>query len=363
MIVPPPVSVGATNDNDAESCNGSATTSVGAPAGYTTTNGADAADGTESPTPLVATTVNVYVAPAVKPDTTHDVGTGGATGPTTHDFDGASTDVTVYPVNAKPPSLTGAVHDTAACPATPVNTPATPVGAPGTVPTTTGPDGAETVPGPTLLVACTVNVYVLPGVKPDITHEVTGGVPVTSHGAGATPPSTGIACTVYIEICAPPSEDGATHDTVTCPAPDTEPDTDVGAPGTVAPDVINGTGAPTVVPPALVAETAKKYIVEGVNPTTGADTITGEEPPTEEGVTGVAGVPPPEEIISMFVLYLIEISDVGEPIGFTVPPKLADVAVTEVAAGPLTTTGAAGDVVNDRVDPFVVPTMLVADTR
>jgi hypothetical protein len=65
--------------------------------------------------------------------------------------------VTVYPVIAEPPSLAGAVHDTAAWafPAVPL----TPVGAPGTVHGVTAAEAADAAEVPATFVAVTVNVY------------------------------------------------------------------------------------------------------------------------------------------------------------------------------------------------------------
>lgn len=65
-----------------------------------------------------------------------------------------------------PPVLAGAVQDTVACalPAVAV----TAVGAPGTVIAcgVTGTEGKDSGPLPRALVACTVNVYVVPSVNP-----------------------------------------------------------------------------------------------------------------------------------------------------------------------------------------------------
>ena len=69
----------------------------------------DAVDGSESPMPLVATTVNVYAVPFVNPGTTHVVA-----GAVAVQVAPPGPAVTVYPVIALPPSFSGAVHDTVA---------------------------------------------------------------------------------------------------------------------------------------------------------------------------------------------------------------------------------------------------------
>jgi hypothetical protein len=93
---------------------------AGTPTGVTADDGSLAG---ESPTPLVATTANVYVIPFVSPEQE-------AVSPVTaHEAPGGA-DETEYDVTGDPPSLTGAVHDTdaEASPATAL----TPVGAAGT---------------------------------------------------------------------------------------------------------------------------------------------------------------------------------------------------------------------------------------
>jgi hypothetical protein len=93
---------------------------LGAPTGVTADDGSLAG---ESPTPLVATTANVYVIPFVSPEQE-------AVNPDTSQEAPGGADETEYDVTGDPPSLTGAVHDTdaEASPATAL----TPVGAAGT---------------------------------------------------------------------------------------------------------------------------------------------------------------------------------------------------------------------------------------
>ncbi len=85
-------------------------------------------------------------------------------------------------------------------------------------------------PSPTAFAAVTVNVYVVPFVRPVTTVEVAGGVPVTVVGVCATAPTNGV--TAYEVIGLPPST-GATQLTVAEVSP-AEADTPVGASGTVA---------------------------------------------------------------------------------------------------------------------------------
>ena len=73
-------------------------------------------------------------------------------------------EVTVYPVIAEPPLLTGAVKLTVAWPLP--ATALTPVGAPGTLLGTTELDVPDAAPVPTAFVAVTVKVYAVPFVKP-----------------------------------------------------------------------------------------------------------------------------------------------------------------------------------------------------
>jgi len=88
----------------------------------------EAAEATELPTELVATTVKVYDIPFVKPVTVS-----GELAPVAVKLPGL--DVTVYKVIALPPMFSGAVNDTVACtfPAVAI----TPVGGPGAVETET----------------------------------------------------------------------------------------------------------------------------------------------------------------------------------------------------------------------------------
>ena len=110
---------------------------------------ADAAEATEFPAALVATTVKVYDASVAKPDTSR-----GELAPIAVKFPGE--DVTVYPVMPLPPVEAGAVNATLACALPAVATGL--VGAPGTVLGITDPDGAEETEFPAALVATTVKL-------------------------------------------------------------------------------------------------------------------------------------------------------------------------------------------------------------
>ena len=103
----------------------------------------------------------------------------------------------------EPPSLAGAVHDSAAdaFPGTAV----TPVGAPGTAAGVTAALGDEGGEVPAALVAVTVNVYAVP-----LTRPVTVAV-VAPVVEAVRPP--GAAVTVYPVIGEPPLLTGAVHDT------------------------------------------------------------------------------------------------------------------------------------------------------
>jgi len=91
-------------------------------------------------------------------------------------------------------------------------------------------EAAEGGPVPTLFVAVTVNVYVLPFVRFGTVAVVAGGVPLTVVGVCGVLPIQGV--TVYDEIVLPFAA-GAFHDTVACPFPATAV-TPVGAFGTLA---------------------------------------------------------------------------------------------------------------------------------
>src|SRR5262245_1269934 len=127
---------------------------------------------------------------------------------------------------ALPPLDDGAVQVTAACPLP--ATALTPVGAPGGRAGTPGLDPADAVPVPTAFVAVTVNVYVVPFVRP-----VTVALVAVPAAVAVRPP--GDAVTVKPVIALPPFESGAVQVTVACWFP-AQASTPVGAPGTVAGD-------------------------------------------------------------------------------------------------------------------------------
>jgi hypothetical protein len=123
----------------------------------------------------------------------------------------------------------------------------TPVGAPGTVAGTTELLVPEEVLVPTLLVAVTVNVYVVPFVRP----VTTSGDPPP---LAVNPPILEVA--VYVVIADPPLLAGAVNVMVACPFPATAV-TPVGAPGTVAGTTEFDALDAVLVPTAFVAVTVK----------------------------------------------------------------------------------------------------------
>jgi ABC-type cobalamin transport system permease subunit len=169
-----------------------------------------APEGTEDPTEFVATTVNVYAWPLVKPRTVAVVPLLVAVNP-------PGLEVTVYSIMTDPPVL-GAVQETATCSFPAI--PDTPVGAEGTVTGVTEGLGAEGTEDPTEFVATTVNVYAWPLVNPKTVAVVPLVVAVSPSG---------LEVTVYCVI-AKPSVIGAVQDTVTCWFPEITV-TAVGGPG------------------------------------------------------------------------------------------------------------------------------------
>ena len=73
MIAEPPVELGAVHDTAAEIFPAIAETPVGAPGLVAGVTALEAPEAAPSPTPLVATTVNVYGVPFVKPLTLQDL--------------------------------------------------------------------------------------------------------------------------------------------------------------------------------------------------------------------------------------------------------------------------------------------------
>ena len=152
MIALPPLLTGAEKVTLACALPPVAVTAVGAPgavAGVTLFDGVDAG---LDPAALVATTVKVYAVPLVNPVIACVVDVLPAL-PSTPP---AGFDVTVYPVIALPPLLTGAVNVTLAVALPPAAV--TLVGAPGAPAGVTLFDGADDALEPLALVATTVNV-------------------------------------------------------------------------------------------------------------------------------------------------------------------------------------------------------------
>jgi hypothetical protein len=89
-----------------------AVTVVGAPAADCGVTAEEDDEATEFPISLVATTVNVYGVPLVRPVTTHDKAFAAAL-----HVNPPGEDMTVKPVSAAPPLFAGAVTETGAAPA------------------------------------------------------------------------------------------------------------------------------------------------------------------------------------------------------------------------------------------------------
>jgi len=165
-----------------------------------------------------------------------------ATGPantTPADETTAEATVTTKLVTEAPPLSAGAIHETVVEPFW-NDVPDTPVGAPGTVAGVTEPEATEGSDEPISFEATTVNVNAVPLVRPAIVHDNS----TVSHTTTPSP-----LVTTYPVTGEPPVEAGANQVSVTVESPET-PTTFVGADGTVA---------------SLPA-------------TTGADTVTAEEP-------------------------------------------------------------------------------------
>ena len=137
-----------------------AVTVVGALAADCGVTAEEEADATESPISLVATTLNVYEVPLVKPLTTHEEAFAAAL-----HVNPPGKDITVKPVSAAPPLFTGAVNETVAAPAV-VTDADTDVGAFGTVAGVTAVDAVDKSEVSEALVAVALNVYAEPFVKP-----------------------------------------------------------------------------------------------------------------------------------------------------------------------------------------------------
>jgi hypothetical protein len=120
VIALPPLLAGAAHDTVAAALARVAETLPGAPgadgfgtvgaggAGPTGTTATEASDAGPTPTAFLAVTVNEYAVPFARPVTVQDVPVA------VHDWSPGDA-VTVYPVMADPPLLTGAVQDTDAC--------------------------------------------------------------------------------------------------------------------------------------------------------------------------------------------------------------------------------------------------------
>ena len=117
-------------------------------------------EATESPISLVATTVNVYGVPLVRPVTTQEEAFAAAL-----HVNPPGEDTTVKPVSAVPPLFAGAVNETVAAPAV-VTAADTDVGAPGSVAGVAAIDAVDKSEVSEALVAVALNVYADPFVNP-----------------------------------------------------------------------------------------------------------------------------------------------------------------------------------------------------
>ena len=151
LMEAPPLEAGAVQDTtDWALAYEVPVTAVGAPGCVAGVAGAEAADAGPAPAALAAVTVNVYGVPLVRPLTRQVVATLEQENP-------PGEEVTVYPVMAAPPLLTGAVQATVDL-ALAFEVADTAVGAPGTAAGTAGADAADEGPVPAELVAETVKV-------------------------------------------------------------------------------------------------------------------------------------------------------------------------------------------------------------
>jgi hypothetical protein len=285
---------------------------------------ADAGDAADVPPAFVAVTVNVYAVPFVRPDTSHEPNA-------------------PVIVQVAPPGDASTVCDVAGHTSNATSTdtrtapsPATTPGAAGTLGTGIGvteADGADAAEVPPALVAVAVNVYAVPFVRPDTTHEPDAPVIVQ-----VAPP--GDASTVC---------DVAGHESmafVTVTLADPSPTTTLGAAGTfgLAIGVTEADGADAAdVPPAFVAVAVNVYAVPFVKP----DTTHEPDAPV------IVQVAPPGDA-----------STVCDVAGHTSRASETD---TRTDASPMATLGAAGTLgrgmgvtAADAADAAEVPPALVA---
>ena len=213
MIALPPVLAGAVNDTVACALPATAAIAVGAPGTVAGITLLDAAEGAPLPTAFVATTVNVYAVPFVRPVTVNGL-------PAPDDVSPPGFDATVYPVMGLPPLMLGGVNETLACALLAVAVPI--VGAFGTVAGVTVFDGADGVLLPTTFVATAVHDTDDPLVSP-----------LTTMGDPVPPLLWPPQVTVYPVIALPPLLAGAAKDTEIWALPAVAV-TPVGGSGTVA---------------------------------------------------------------------------------------------------------------------------------
>ena len=257
MTAEPPVEAGANHDTVTDESPDTPVTLPGADGAVGSAPATTAAEtvAEDDPTPLVTTTLNVYVTPEIRPLNSQDVAT---VTHTTSSVPGSSSDAVTVNALIGEPRLFGTGHETTATsPAAPTDTndtaSATPAG-------TTVFDTADTGDAPETFEARTVNVYDTPFTRPDTTHDA--AVVVVQVNAPGT------ETTMNPLTAAPPSDTGAVHDTTDWPfspdVADTPLTTDGTAEGTTTPE--GSEAAP--VPAAFDAVTVNEYAVPLVNPTT-----------------------------------------------------------------------------------------------
>ena len=276
------------------------------------------------PAALVAVTVNVYAVPLVKPVTVIGDEPPVALKPPVFE-------VTVYEVIADPPLLAGALNVIVACPFPAVAVPI--VGAPGTVAGTTALLVFDEILVPTLFVAVTVNVYVVPFVNP---VTVIGDDPPVA----LNPPVFEV--TVYVVIDAPPLLLGGVNEIVACPLPDVAV-TEVGASGVVAGVTELLLADALLVPTPFVAVTVNVYVVPFVSPVT----ISGDDPPV--------AVNPPVLDVTVYEV-IVELPSLAGGVKVIVACPLPRVAVPIVGASGTV----AGETVLLALEAILVPTLFVA---
>ena len=179
VIDEPPLDAGAVHEtSDCPFAADVAVTAVATPGTPRGIPPSDARDATEGPDTFVATTVNVYIEPLVRPSTEHEVSAVTQVNP-------PEFEVTVYEVISAPPSETGSDQDSVTEPLATALI-ASSNGEDGTVDGTIAPETSEAAPSPDAFTAATVNVYAVPFVRPVTVHDVVEVIHVNPPGDDVT---------------------------------------------------------------------------------------------------------------------------------------------------------------------------------